>query len=50
MSFSEFLGSFAAGTLGGVGLVIVGQPFDTIKTKMQTFPEMYQKMGSIQAW
>ena len=47
MSFSEFVSTFASGAIGGAGLVAIGQPFDTIKTKMQTFPELYQKMGSI---
>lgn len=27
---------------GGVACVVTGQPFDTIKVKMQTFPTMYQ--------
>ena len=47
MSFSDFLSSFISGTLGGAGLVAVGQPFDTIKTKMQTFPELYKEMGPL---
>lgn len=29
---------------GGVGLVYVGQPLDTIKVKMQTFPHLYRGM------
>lgn len=29
---------------GGVGLVYVGQPLDTIKVKMQTFPNLYRGM------
>lgn len=30
--------------LGGVALVYVGQPLDTIKVKMQTFPLLYTNM------
>lgn len=29
---------------GGVALVYVGQPLDTVKVKMQTFPQMYSGM------
>ncbi|KAK0176184.1 hypothetical protein PV328_000343 [Microctonus aethiopoides] len=36
---------FCAGSLGGVALVYVGQPLDTIKVKMQTFPDMYRGMS-----
>lgn len=32
--------------LGGVALVYVGQPLDTIKVKMQTFPKLYKGMVS----
>ncbi|OXU28456.1 hypothetical protein TSAR_016746 [Trichomalopsis sarcophagae] len=35
---------FVAGSLGGVALVYVGQPLDTVKVKMQTFPTMYNGM------
>ena len=35
---------FVAGSLGGVALVYVGQPLDTVKVKMQTFPSMYKGM------
>lgn len=35
---------FTAGSLGGVALVYVGQPLDTIKVKMQTFPTLYTGM------
>lgn len=31
----------AAGSLAGVANVLVGQPLDTIKVKMQTFPSLY---------
>lgn len=30
-----------AGTLGGVATVAVGQPLDTVKVKMQTYPQLY---------
>jgi len=30
-----------AGSAGGVATVLVGQPLDTIKVKMQTFPHLY---------
>ncbi|XP_011880293.1 PREDICTED: mitochondrial ornithine transporter 1 [Vollenhovia emeryi] len=36
--------NFVAGSLGGVALVYVGQPLDTVKVKMQTFPSMYKGM------
>jgi len=45
MSATEFASTFIAGALGGIGCVACGQPFDTVKTKMQTFPELYQKDG-----
>lgn len=32
---------FVAGTAGGIANVLVGQPLDTIKVKMQTFPHLY---------
>uniref|UniRef100_A0A182RMX5 Mitochondrial ornithine transporter n=1 Tax=Anopheles funestus TaxID=62324 RepID=A0A182RMX5_ANOFN len=33
---------FTAGCVGGVALVYVSQPMDTVKVKMQTFPELYK--------
>ncbi|KAL9695609.1 hypothetical protein quinque_014894 [Culex quinquefasciatus] len=33
-----------AGSLGGIALVYVSQPMDTVKVKMQTFPHLYQNM------
>lgn len=30
---------------GGIALVYVGQPLDTIKVKMQTYPALFPKMG-----
>ncbi|KZC11722.1 Mitochondrial ornithine transporter 1 [Dufourea novaeangliae] len=35
---------FVAGSVGGMALVYVGQPLDTVKVKMQTFPTMYKGM------
>lgn len=32
-----------AGTLGGVAVVLVGHPFDTTKTRLQTAPEGFYK-------
>lgn len=32
---------FISGSLGGMALVYVGQPLDTIKVKLQTFPSLY---------
>lgn len=31
-----------AGALGGTACVLTGQPFDTVKVKMQTFPGLYK--------
>ncbi len=36
---------FVAGSLGATTSVYVGQPLDTLKVKMQTFPEMYPNLG-----
>ncbi|KAM9318103.1 solute carrier family 25 member 15a [Pholidichthys leucotaenia] len=33
---------FTAGAAGGTACVLSGQPFDTVKVKMQTFPNMYR--------
>lgn len=33
---------FTAGALGGTACVLAGQPFDTIKVKMQTFPNLFK--------
>lgn len=35
---------FIAGCLGGIALVYVGQPLDTVKVKLQTFPLFYNGM------
>ncbi|KFO19354.1 mitochondrial ornithine transporter 2 [Fukomys damarensis] len=34
----------AAGAAGGAACVLTGQPFDTIKVKMQTFPSLYRSL------
>ena len=36
------IGDIVSGGLGGCACVLTGQPFDTIKVKMQTHPEMYK--------
>ncbi|XP_067948428.1 mitochondrial ornithine transporter 1-like [Watersipora subatra] len=33
---------FTGGTLGGIATVFVGQPLDTIKVKLQTYPQLYR--------
>ncbi|KAG7176636.1 mitochondrial ornithine transporter 1-like [Homarus americanus] len=33
------------GSMGGAAAVYVGQPLDTVKVKMQTFPDLYKGMG-----
>ena len=35
------LGDMVAGALGGLPCVYVGQPFDTVKTRLQTRPDAY---------
>lgn len=42
--FKTGLIDFTAGSLGGVALVYVSQPMDTVKVKMQTFPTLYKNM------
>ncbi|XP_062309052.1 mitochondrial ornithine transporter 1-like [Osmerus eperlanus] len=41
-SFTGTVIDFMAGAMGGVACVLSGQPFDTVKVKMQTFPRMYR--------
>ncbi len=36
---------FTAGSLGAATSVYVGQPLDTLKVKMQTFPKLYPNLG-----
>ncbi|KAG2464024.1 ORNT1 protein, partial [Polypterus senegalus] len=38
----EAMINLTAGAAGGVACVVSGQPFDTVKVKMQTFPTMYR--------
>lgn len=42
--FKTGLIDLVAGSLGGIALVYVSQPMDTVKVKMQTFPHLYQNM------
>ncbi|XP_031636574.1 mitochondrial ornithine transporter 1 [Contarinia nasturtii] len=43
--FKAGLIDFTAGSLGGIALVYVSQPLDTVKVKMQSFPTLYKNMG-----
>ena len=36
---------FIGGSLGATASVYVGQPLDTLKVKMQTFPQLYPRLG-----
>ena len=36
----------AAGATGGSASILVGQPFDTVKTKLQTYPKVYKNVYS----
>ena len=36
---------FVSGSLGATASVYVGQPLDTLKVKMQTFPQLYPRLG-----
>ncbi|XP_050528717.1 mitochondrial ornithine transporter 1-like isoform X1 [Daktulosphaira vitifoliae] len=38
----ESAADFVAGSIGGIALVLVGQPLDTVKTKLQTFRGLYR--------
>ncbi|KAM4663431.1 mitochondrial ornithine transporter 1-like [Discoglossus pictus] len=40
--FMQILINLTSGAMGGVACVVSGQPFDTAKVKMQTFPTMYR--------
>ncbi|CAH0560728.1 unnamed protein product [Brassicogethes aeneus] len=44
--FKDGLIDFTAGSLAGAACVYVGQPLDTVKVKMQTFPDLYKNMIS----
>ncbi|KAJ8678572.1 hypothetical protein QAD02_014359 [Eretmocerus hayati] len=43
--FKDGFIDFVAGSAGGVALVYIGQPLDTVKVKMQTFPSLYKGMA-----
>ena len=45
MSQKEVLVDFIAGSLGATASVYVGQPMDTLKVKMQTFPLLYPNLN-----
>ena len=36
---------FISGSVGATASVYVGQPLDTLKVKMQTFPQLYPRLG-----
>uniref|UniRef100_A0A803K2Z9 Solute carrier family 25 member 15 n=1 Tax=Xenopus tropicalis TaxID=8364 RepID=A0A803K2Z9_XENTR len=40
--FNNKMLTYMSGYLGGTACVLTGQPFDTAKVKMQTFPTMYR--------
>ena len=40
------LACFVSGGVGGVALLIVGQPFDTLKVRMQTNPAFYPTVST----
>ncbi|XP_076063265.1 mitochondrial ornithine transporter 1 [Oratosquilla oratoria] len=43
-TYKDAFTDLMAGSMGGVASVYVGQPLDTVKVKMQTFPDMYKNM------
>lgn len=43
-AFWDAVIDFVSGSLGGVASVYTGQPLDTVKVKMQTFPHLYRGM------
>lgn len=38
----ESIGDIVAGGLGGLACVLAGQPLDTVKVKLQTYPHLYR--------
>jgi solute carrier family 25 ornithine transporter 2/15 len=46
VTFTDMAINFVSGSLGGIAGVYVGQPLDTVKVKMQTFPHLYNSMFS----
>ena len=45
MSRKDVIIDFIAGSLGATTSVYVGQPMDTLKVKMQTFPHLYENLS-----
>ena len=41
----EVVVDLITGSLGAIASVYVGQPMDTLKVKMQTFPHLYPSVG-----
>ena len=46
MSFRDAAIDFLGGVSGATASVYIGQPLDTVKVKMQTFPNMYTHAGN----
>jgi len=44
MVFKESAIDFVSGLMGGTAVVLVGQPMDTVKVKMQTFGHLYKNV------
>ena len=40
----ESIGDVVAGGLGGLACVLAGQPLDTIKVKLQTYPHLFNSL------
>ena len=45
VSQKDVMIDFVAGALGATASVYVGQPMDTLKVKMQTFPHLYPNLS-----
>lgn len=45
MTKTDFLIDFVAGSVGATASVYTGQPLDTLKVKMQTFPHLYPNLN-----
>merc|ERR1719288_762619 len=45
MAKTDVLIDFVAGSIGATTSVYVGQPLDTLKVKMQTFPKLYPNLN-----
>lgn len=41
----EVIIDLVAGSLGATASVYVGQPLDTLKVKMQTYPQLYPNLN-----